>query len=86
MTSEEKKDKVELVLLRSVTDNYELDIISGLMEEAAIPIIVKERGVGGHMKIVTGSSLYGTDIYVDKLDYKKANDLLERMELDIDIE
>lgn len=76
------EDKVELVLLRSLVDNYEMDLVSGLLEEANIPFIVKERGSGGYMKIIGGSSVFGTDIYVDKEAYEKAEEVLDVIEWD----
>lgn len=76
------EDKVELVLLRSLVDNYEMDLVSGLLEEANIPFIVKERGIGGYMKIIGGSSVFGTDIYVDKKAYEKAEEILDLIEWD----
>ncbi len=83
MSGKEKtQDKVELVLLRSLVDNYEMDLIAGLLEEASIPFIVKERGSGGYMKIIGGSSVFGTDIYVDKKTYEKAEEALDVIEWD----
>lgn len=80
MSREKDGDKVELVLLRSVTDNYELHLIGELLEEAGIPFIVKERGGGGYMKIIGGASVFGTDIYVDKTAFEKAEKTLNLMD------
>lgn len=81
---EKSQDKVELVLLRTTTDEFQLNLIRGLLEEAEIPYIVKERGIGGYMKIIAGSSLYGTDIYVDKTSFEAAETVLDALELEYD--
>ena len=81
MSKEEKsKEKVELVLLKSTSDNYELNLIKSLLEEADIPFIIKERGGGGYMKIIGGISVFGTDIYVDESTFKKSEEILASFE------
>ncbi len=77
---EDVGDKVELVLLRSTNDNYEISLIKSVLEDANIPFIVKEQGSGGYMKIIGGISLFGTDIYVDKKSLEKARELLDSFE------
>lgn len=74
------EDSVELVLLRSTSDNYELNLIKGLLEQADIPYIVKERGSGGYMKIIGGMSIFGTDIYVEESTFEQAEDILSSFE------
>jgi hypothetical protein len=69
-------NKVELVLLRTANNNFEVDIIKGILEENKIPYLLKEKGIGSYMKIITGSSMYGTDIFVDKLVYERASELI----------
>lgn len=77
MSRKEKSgDKIELVLLRSTNDNYQINLIKGLLEDANIPYIIKERGSGGYMKIIGGISVFGTDIYVDKTTVEKAEEIL----------
>lgn len=77
---EKSEDKVELVLLRSTNDNYQLNLIKALLEDSDIPFIIKECGSGGYMKIIGGISVFGTDIYVDKITLKKAEELLQGFE------
>lgn len=78
MSRKEKSgDKIELVLLRSTNDDYQLNLIKGLLKDADIPYIIKERGSGGYMKIIGGISVFGTDIYVDKTTFEKAEEILD---------
>ncbi len=79
---EDKKDAIELVLLRVANNNFELDLIRGMLEENNIPFIVKESGIGAHMKIVTGQTLYGADILVERTFYEKAKEILDSITWD----
>ncbi|MBU5427601.1 DUF2007 domain-containing protein [Tissierella pigra] len=73
------KDDLEIVLLRSTNNNYELDLIKSLLEENNIPYIIREPGIGQHMRIIGGLPLYGTDILVEKSSFEKANNILEEL-------
>lgn len=70
-----KKD-IELVLLKTTNNQFELDIIKGVLEDNQIPYIIQEKGAGGYMKIIAGSSMFGSDILVEKSQYEKAIDLI----------
>lgn len=76
------KDDLEIVLLRSTNNNYELDLIKTLLEENQIPYILKEKGSGQYMRIIGGASIYGTDILVEKSLFEKANNILEEFSLE----
>lgn len=41
-----------------------LGLVRGLLEDADIPYLVHERATGSAMRIMTGFSLFGTDIFV----------------------
>lgn len=70
-------EKVELVLLRTANNNFELDIIKGVLDENQIPYLIQEKGIGSYMKIITGNSIYGTDIFVDESEYESARDIID---------
>lgn len=72
----------EMVLLKTVSNNYELDLMKDLLDEHKIPYIIKDRGVGGYMRIISGASLYGTDILVEKSLFEKAKAILDEFPLD----
>lgn len=67
----------EIDLLTTVTDNAMLAMIRGLLDDADIPYLVRERGSGGVVRIVTGISWFGTDIYVPTDALEEAKELIE---------
>lgn len=74
----QKLDDLELVLLKTINNEYELNLIKGLLEENEIPYIVKDYGIGGYMRIIGGTSPYRTDILVERSQFKKANEIIEQ--------
>lgn len=81
MKKKNESDKLEMVVLKTSSNNYEIDLIKSLLEENEIPYILKERGIGGYMKIISGSSLFGTDILVEKSSLEKAKTLMDELDL-----
>ncbi len=71
-----------LELLMTVNDPIYLSIITGILSDAKIPYIVKERGSGGAVKIIAGFSRLGSDIFVLKTDIEGARALFEAPEGD----
>lgn len=53
-----------VTLLTTVHDVVMLGMVRGLLEDADIPYLVKERATGSAMRIMTGFSLFGSDIFV----------------------
>lgn len=74
---ESTSNDFEMVLLKTASNNYELNLIKNLLDEHEISYIVKDRGMGGYMRIIGGSSLYGTDILVEKSSFEKAKAILD---------
>ena len=66
----EKNHKIgedeEIDLLTTVYDVAVLAMIKGLLEDEKIPYLVHERATGSAMRIMTGFSMFGTDIFVPK--------------------
>ena len=50
--------------LITVYDVAVLGIVRGMLEDENIPYLVRERGTGSAMRLITGFSLFGTDVYV----------------------
>jgi hypothetical protein len=71
-----KGDK-NTVLLTTTHDDVEKMIICGILEEEKIPFLAKDRGAGEAVRVVTGYSMYGCDIFVPAALYEKANALLD---------
>ena len=57
-------DGDEVSHLITVYDVAVLGIVRGMLEDENIPYLVRERGTGSAMRILSGFSLYGTDVYV----------------------
>lgn len=64
-------------LLITVFDNIQLAMVRGLLEAENIPYLVRERGSGSSVKIISGYSLYGSDVFVEKSCIERARDLVE---------
>ena len=62
----------EPVLLISVSGSFAAGQVRGLLEEAGIPFLTRERESGGYLKISAGSSPFGTDFYVRGSDLERA--------------
>ena len=69
-------DKLELVALTEVENEFELGIITAILKDNGIPFIIKNKGSGGYMRIVTGSSPYATSIMVEKSMLERAGELI----------
>lgn len=75
-------DEIKLIKLRSVSNEIELGMVKAILDENSIPYIVKDHGPGGHMRLIGGVSLFGTDIMVAQADVDRANSLLESIIVD----
>ncbi len=67
----------DLELLTTVTDRVYQSIIESVLKDNNIPYLSKERGSGSAVKIITGLSMFGTDIFVLKKDFERATELME---------
>ncbi len=61
-----------LAHLTTVYDPSLLPILESILKDAEIPYLKKERGSGSSVKIITGFSLFGTDLFVLKEHYETA--------------
>lgn len=73
-------DGDEVSHLTTVYDVAVLGIIRGMLEDESIPYLVRERGTGSAMRLITGFSLYGTDIYVPTAALETAKALIAGLE------
>ena len=67
-------------LLTTVYDEGSLAIIRSLLDAENIPHLAKERGSGSAMRIMTGMSMFGTDIFVPVSALEKAKALLPSLD------
>lgn len=77
--NEGQNDDFELVLLKTITNNYELELIKNILEDQQIPCIVRDHGVGGYMRVIAGTSMFQTDILVAKSMYEQAKEIIEEL-------
>ena len=73
-------DGDEVSHLITVYDVAVLGIVRGLLEDAEIPYLVRERGTGSAMRIMTGFSLFGTDVFVPTNALEDAKGLVAGLE------
>ena len=75
-------DEVNIIKLRSTSNEMELSMIKAILDDNNIPYLIKNHGAGGHMRIIGGSSLFGTDVMVAEDDFDAANSLLESISIE----
>lgn len=76
--SKNKKNDLQLVILRTVNNDYDLNSLKAILDEENIPYIIKDRGIGGYMRVIGGNHLYGTDILVEESVVERAEKILSR--------
>jgi len=67
----------DLELLTTANDRIYQSIVESVLTDNGIPYISKDRGSGAAVKVITGFSMFGTDIFVLKKDTERAKELLE---------
>ena len=67
----------DLELLTTVNDRIYQAMIESVLSDNEIPYLSKERGSGAAVKVITGFSMFGTDIFVLNKDIERAKELLE---------
>ena len=75
-------DEVNIIKLRSTSNEMELSMMKAILDDNHIPYLIKNHGAGGHMRIIGGSSLFGTDVMVAEDDFDAANNLLESISIE----
>lgn len=75
--NDKHSDEIELVLLKTINNDFELSLIKNLLDDNQIPYLVKDYGIGGYMRIITASSMFRTDILVEISSYEKAKEIID---------
>ena len=73
----------DLVLLRTFHDDVSVNMAEDVLADEGILFIKKDRGTGAAVRLITGYSMYGTDILVAPEDLEKASALMESL-FDVD--
>lgn len=79
---EPEPERREPVLLMAFADREELGLAAGLLDAAGIPYLTREPGGGEIVRITTGASLTGTELYVDPRHLRPALHLLRQVQGD----
>ncbi|TJX67923.1 DUF2007 domain-containing protein [Soehngenia saccharolytica] len=75
--SKKEKQEINLKLLIKTSDRIMLSLIESILKENGIPYILKDKGTGGYLKIITGASIYDTEVLVSDKDFEKARELVD---------
>ena len=68
-----------LALLRTFYDEVSLSIALEVLGDNEIPHLKKDRGTGNVVRILTGFSMYGVDVYVRPEDLERAAALMDEL-------
>ena len=68
-----------LVLLRTFHDDVSVTMAEEVLRDEEIPFVKKDRGSGSAVRLITGYSMYGTDLLVAPADLEKAASLMEAL-------
>ena len=66
-------------LLTTLYDTVSAELVCALLTEEGIPFLRKDRGTGGMMRILAGTTLSPIDIYVPDTRLDEARELLAAM-------
>lgn len=68
-----------LVRLYSTSSNTEFTMITSILDDYSVPYIVKDKGAGDYMRLISGGSLFQSTIYVSIHDYIRAKTYLDEL-------
>lgn len=71
------KERDGMKLLTTAHDDVELSILCSILDEEKIPYLTIDRGTGTALRLITGYSMYGTDIMVPEEALDTASEILE---------
>jgi hypothetical protein len=69
-------------LLATAYGNEELAAMEALLRSAEIPYRLCDRGAGGVVRVISGYTMYGTDVFVREEDLETARELLTPVDTD----
>ena len=67
----------ELVKVYSSSNDIEVQGVLSLLSDNNIVFLKKDNGSGEYMRMYMGTSMFGTDIFVNQSDFEKAKELIE---------
>ena len=79
---EEKES--ELVFLRTAHSEYELSLITAVLDDSKIQYTTSKRSIDGYLKVMTGATRESVDVLVKKSDFSKAKELIDSIVTTVD--
>ena len=70
---------MDLVLLCTVPDNFQAEMIVAAMKENNIPVHKRDLGNAGMLNLLRGNSSEGEEIYGPRQDFCKSQEILQGM-------
>ncbi|MBQ9557316.1 MAG: DUF2007 domain-containing protein [Clostridia bacterium] len=70
-------EDIKLKLLTTVSSFTESQMITSLLKDEGIPVLVKDLGLGGFMKVTMGYTVFGQELYVSETDFDRAAELVK---------
>lgn len=67
----------DVVLLTTVTDNFEASLIETRLKQSGIPVLLKYRESGAYLSFYMGKTSFGVDIYVPSRFFEEARMMIE---------
>lgn len=64
-------------LLTTARDDVELTVLKSILDGEEIPYLAEDRGCGGLVRVITGNSIYGTDVLVPSAYLEQAKEILD---------
>lgn len=75
----EKVEQEGLVKLTNLLNPLESEMLQDLLRQEGIPVLTRDKGSGGYLKIYMGYSMFGEDLYVRQSDYVRAQELIQTL-------
>ena len=69
-----------IALFATLYDDISATMYEEILRDAGIPYLRKDRGAGGAVRIIMGSSLSAVDIYVPETEFDRATELFAEVE------
>ena len=69
-----------ITLFATLYDDISAAMYEDILRDAGIPYLRKDRGAGGAVRIIMGSSLSAVDIYVPEAELDRATELFAEVE------
>lgn len=66
----------EWAFLISIGGENEKNVVESLLKSHAIPLLIKYKGSGGYIKIITGNSNFGIDLFVPESKLETAKEII----------